>query len=88
MGTQNWIHILCGSQNIKMEGRFILCNVAVDNGINESKFHLKPRVVNGFGLTMCINEHIDVAVINKSLISCYEGISWQNISAASYRSFT
>jgi hypothetical protein len=56
--------------------------------MKESKFHLKPRVGNGFGTTICINEHIDVTVINKSLIACYEGISLQNISVASYRSFT
>jgi len=52
-----------------------LCNIAIDNGMNESKFHLKPRVGNGVGSTICINEHIDVTVINKSLIGCYEGIS-------------
>ena len=63
-------------------------NIAMDNGINESKFHLKPRLGNGFGLKICINEHIYDAVINKSLIGCYEGISWQNISVASYWSFT
>jgi len=65
-----------------------LCNIATDNGINESKFHLKRRVGNGFGLIICINEYIDVAVINKCLIGCYGGIIWQNISVASYRSFT
>ena len=83
-----WIDSIWGSQNIKTEGRFILCNIIIDNGMKESKFHLKPRVGNGFGTTICINEHIDVTVINKSLIACYEGISLQNISVASYRSFT
>jgi hypothetical protein len=36
----------------------------MDNGINRGKFHLKPRVGNNFGLTICVNEHTDVAVIN------------------------
>jgi hypothetical protein len=65
-----------------------LCNIAVGNRIRKGKFHLKPREGNGFGLTISVNKHTDVAVINKSLIGCYEGINWQNISVASYGSFT
>jgi len=64
-----------------------LCNIPIGSGMIESRLQLKPRVGNGFGSTICINEHIDVTVINESLIGCYEGISLQNISVASYRGF-
>jgi hypothetical protein len=73
---------------MKTEGRCTFCNIAIDNGTNENKSHLKPRVGNGFGLIICIKEHRDVAVINKSLIGCYGGISLKNISVASFRNFT